>query len=56
MYILSALNLRCLFSSRTPVEHHSQPTLETTFLDMLRYNLYALHLQNVDMQNKCNAK
>jgi hypothetical protein len=32
MYIISALGLRGLFSSRTPIEHHAHPTLETTGL------------------------
>jgi hypothetical protein len=33
MYILSALGLRGFYSSRTPMENHGHPTMETTALD-----------------------
>jgi hypothetical protein len=33
MYIISALGLRGLFSSRIPMEHRTYPTVETTALE-----------------------
>jgi hypothetical protein len=34
VYIISALCLRGLFSSRTPMEHNTHPTFETTYLEV----------------------
>jgi hypothetical protein len=51
MYIILALDLRGLFSSRTPVEHHAHQTLETTDLvdvDGSFTGAYCLHLQGSD--------
>jgi hypothetical protein len=36
--IISALGVRGLFSSRTPMEYHAHPTLETTGLEHYKYN------------------